>query len=171
MKLDFWSRVDLFARSLTPVLLTLVFIMVQQVSLHIPNFAQVSPLLALISIYYWAIYRPDLMPMLAVFLLGLADDLMSGSVLGVSSFIYLICYALVGAQRRFFYVKGFGIVWWGFMLVAALMIALKWVVVCLLDQNLYSFLPSVFSYLMSLAFFPIMAVILWAAHKTVPQQG
>lgn len=171
MKLDFWSRVDLFARSLTPVLLTLVFIMVQQVPLHIPHFAQVAPMLALISIYYWAIYRPDLMPMLAIFLLGLLDDLMSGSAPGVSSFVYLICFALVGSQRRFFYAKGFGIVWWGFMLVGALMAALQWVVMCLLEQNLYSLLPSVFSYLMSLAFFPIMAVILWAAHKTVPQRG
>lgn len=171
MKVGFWVRLDIFARSLTPFLMTLVLVLLQQVPLHVPDYAPVVPMLTLISIYYWVIFRPDLMPMSAAFTLGLFQDLLAGGVIGVSPFVFLVAHAMVGSQRKFFHNKGFGIIWWGFMLVGILVAFLQWFLVCLIERALLSPMPVLFSYLMSLAFFPILGVALWAVHKTLPQRG
>ena len=67
MKSHFWQRIDFIMRSLTPFVLTLVLVVLGQVPLHIPGFAEVAPILPLMAVYHWAIYRPDLLPASAVF--------------------------------------------------------------------------------------------------------
>ena len=49
MKTSFWQRIDLIARQVTPVLLTLVLVTLTLVPYQIPDFAPVVPWLALIS--------------------------------------------------------------------------------------------------------------------------
>ena len=167
----FWIRIDIIARSLIPFMLTLALVILGQVPNHITGFDRMMPMLALISIYYWSIYRPDLMPMLLVFLLGFLQDILSGSPLGLHSFLFLIGYALVGSQRRFFLGNSFGIVWWGFMLVCAIVAILEWLLSSLIGQQFLSPMPAIFSYLFSMAAFPILAVPMLVLHRLLPQHG
>jgi rod shape-determining protein MreD len=61
-----------------------------------------APVLALVPIYFWALARPDLMPPIAVLLLGLAEDLMSGGPPGIWATGFLVAYALAENQREVF---------------------------------------------------------------------
>ena len=120
MKPSFWHRVDRFARDLTPFALTFVLLVIGTIPFHIPGFAQVAPMLPLIGIYFWAVYRPDLMPAAAVFLIGIIHDFLS-SLAGrrqCADLFYLVLGAAL-AQRSFFSGKSFVIVWIGFIFVAA----------------------------------------------------
>ncbi|MDB9704530.1 rod shape-determining protein MreD, partial [Rhodospirillales bacterium] len=110
MKPSFWHRVDRFARDLTPFALTLMLLVINAIPFHIPGFAQVAPLLPLIGIYFWAVYRPDLMPAAAVFLIGILHDFLSGLPVGVSVLIFLVVLGAALAQRSFFFGKSFIIV-------------------------------------------------------------
>ena len=87
MKTSFWQRIDLIARQVTPVILTLVLVTLTLVPYQIPDFAPVVPWLALISVYYWSVHRPDLMPAAAVFL---------GKLVGFSA----ACYGLSRLLER-----------------------------------------------------------------------
>jgi rod shape-determining protein MreD len=60
------------------------------------------PLLALMPVYFWCLVRPDLMPPIAVFAIGLAEDLLSGGPPGVWALSFLVCYAIVDRQRDTF---------------------------------------------------------------------
>ena len=126
MKPSFWHRVDRFARDLTPFALTLMLLVINAIPFHIPGFAQVAPLLPLIGIYFWAVYRPDLMPAAAVFLIGILHDFLSGLPVGVSVLIFLVVLGAALAQRSFFFGKSFIIVWLGFMMVAGGALTLEW---------------------------------------------
>ena len=71
MKQTFWHQLDTMARQSTPFMLTLVLVIFIQLPLYIPEFAHIMPLLPLMAIYHWAIYRSELLPAYAVFLIGL----------------------------------------------------------------------------------------------------
>ncbi len=170
MKSGLWARLDILARNMAPLLLTLFLLLISQVQTHIYNFSAVMPMMVLVSIYYWAIYRPDLMPMTLVFLLGILQDLLAGGLVGLQAFILLAAYGFVSRQRRFFHSKSFGVVWWGFMLVGFFAAALQWGVVVGFEQIWISPCPIFFSYLLSVAVFPILAIMMIAVHRTLPLQ-
>jgi rod shape-determining protein MreD len=55
-----------FPNTLIPFTSTLVFVLLSVVPLQIPGFAVVTPAFALMAVYHWTIYRPDLLPPVAV---------------------------------------------------------------------------------------------------------
>ncbi len=168
MKTNIWSRIDILTRNMTPLLLTFILLMLSSIHTYIDNFNAVMPMLVLMSIYYWAIYCPNLMPIWMVFIFGIVQDLMTGSLVGVQAFILIIIFAFLLRQRRFFHGKNFEIVWWGFMLVGLFNAILQWLFVISIQQTWVSPLPVFFSYLISVAIFPILAIIMIAIHRTLP---
>jgi rod shape-determining protein MreD len=88
--------------SLTPVLLAALTSGIANLPVSITGGLMPAPVLVLIPIYFWALARPDLMPPVAVLLLGLAEDLMSGGPPGIWATGFLVAYALADNQRDVF---------------------------------------------------------------------
>jgi rod shape-determining protein MreD len=152
-----WHRLDLLARQLTPSMLTLILVIISVVPMRILNFSTVVPLLPLMSVYHWAIFRPRLLPAYAVFLIGILQDILTGSPIGVNSFVFLLVYGAVLSQKRFFTGKSFFILWLGFSLIAAGASGLNWLAVSILNVSVVEFHTAVFQYLLTLGFFPAVA--------------
>lgn len=157
MKPTFWYRVDRFARDLTPFALTFLLLVVNAIPFHIPGFAQVAPLLSLIGIYYWAVYRPDLMPAAAVFLIGILHDFLAGLPVGVSALVFLAVLGAALAQRSFFFGKSFVIVWVGFIFVAAGALTLEWLLLSVISGELIQVRAALYQFGLTIAFFPVLA--------------
>ena len=119
MRPTFWQRLDSFARELTPVALTLVLVILNVVPTHIPGVARILPALPLIAVFHWSIHRPHLMPAPAVFLIGLFQDGLTGTPMGLHALIFLAVHGVVLFQHRFFMGKSFFVHWLGFGLVGA----------------------------------------------------
>ena len=119
MKTGLWRRLVRFSRSLTPLLLTLAVVLASVLPLRIPHFAVVMPLLSMMAVFYWSIYRPELLPAAAVFALGVVQDALGGGPLGLSALVLLLVHGVGVSQRRFFLGKSFAVEWWGFILVAS----------------------------------------------------
>jgi rod shape-determining protein MreD len=88
--------------SLTPVLLAVLFVMIANMPVTMTGGLVPAPLLALIPIYFWAIIRPDLMPPVAVLIIGLFEDLLSGGPPGIWATGFLAGYSLADRQRDTF---------------------------------------------------------------------
>lgn len=157
MKPSFWHRVDRFARDLTPFALTFLLLVINAIPFHIPGFAQVAPLLPLIGIYFWTVYRPDLMPAAAVFLIGILHDFLSGLPVGVSALIFLAVLGAALAQRSFFFGKSFVIVWLGFMMVAGGALALEWFLLSIFASDLVQARSAIYQFGLTAAVFPFLA--------------
>lgn len=152
-----WQRMDLLARQLTPLMLTLVLVIINVVPSRIPGFSPVAPLLPLIAVYHWAVFRPRLLPAYTVFLIGLLHDALTGFPIGVSALVFLVVYGVVLSQKRFFIGKSFFILWLGFSVIAAGASVLSWLQVSILNVVLIEPKTAFFQYLMTLGFFPIVA--------------
>jgi rod shape-determining protein MreD len=148
---------DQGVRHLVPVGLTLFLILLDAVPMHLPEFAMVVPLLPLIGVYYWSIYRPDLMPPAMAFGLGLVNDAIAGTPLGVSPLIYLLAQGMTASQRRFFHGKPFRIAWWGFGLVGTGAFLLQWVLVSLLVGHSLELHSVMFEFLMTMCSYPVLS--------------
>jgi len=166
MTLSFFNRLDVWARNLSPFALTLLMLVIGTTPLHLPYFVPLGTSLAMISVYYWAIHRPDLLPSPAVFALGLLGDLMGAAPLGVGTLLLLLVYAVALSQRRLFFGQPFLVVWWGFMMIAAGAMSLGWILSSIVGGGAMDPKPTIFAYLMTLALYPALGDLFARAQRS-----
>ena len=131
MSAVFWQRLDKAARSVTPFGLTLFLVILSVVPMRIPGYAEIAPVLALMAVYHWAVYQPNLIPPWSVFVLGILQDLLSGVPLGLYILVFLTVYGVVLSQRRFFAGRSFLLYWLGFGIMAFCAAVESWVLASL----------------------------------------
>jgi rod shape-determining protein MreD len=163
-----WVRFDRFSRNLLPLSVTLCLVLVSVVPVPIPGYALVVPLFSLCAVYYWSVNRPQSLPPVAIFALGLIQDSLSGTPFGLHAVMMLLTYGMVVSQRRFFIGKSFGVIWWGFMLVALISIATAWLLASAASWHIVRPGPAGFQYLLTLALYPVAALILTGAQRLMP---
>jgi rod shape-determining protein MreD len=145
-------------RHALPFMTTLLSILLVATPTRLPGFASVAPQLPLIGIYYWSIYRPDLLRPWAAFALGAIADMIGGTPLGVSSLVFLAVQAAVGSQRRTLG-KSFLMAWWGFTIIATGALALEWAMSSVVMVMVLPVKALAFQYLMTITVYPLLA---WA---------
>ncbi len=149
-----------------PFLMTLLFAVMSVVPLNLPGFAVVTPAFALMAVFHWTVYRPDLMPLSAVFAIGLLLDLLDGTpYVGLSALVLLIVRTAVLSQRRFFVNRTFPVLWLGFLAVTAGSFAFLWVSVSLLHAGFLGLRPFVFQAVLTVACYPVGSYVLAWAHR------
>jgi rod shape-determining protein MreD len=153
---NLFQRADLWIRHLLPVGMTLILVLVGAVPSHLPGFATVAPMLPLIGIYYWGIYRPDLLPASVAFMIGVINDIIAGMPLGVTPLIYLLVQGMTASQRRFFLGKPFLVSWWCFALVAAGAILVEWALVSMIFDHMLDLSAVFFEFLLTVFSYPLL---------------
>ena len=149
-------RLHEFATNLTPFVVSLVLIMLGAVHINVPAIGSVAPNLGLIAVFYWTIYRPDLMPAVAVLPLGLWQDLLNGEPVGLNGLTLLIVYGAIVFQRTFFRGKSFLVVWWAFGLTAAFAALVYWLAVIGWHLRYVDPTPLGFQVVLTLTVFPFL---------------
>ena len=163
MRPSLLQKMDVASRHTMPVLLTLALTLLSQVPTHIPALAGVMPPLALMGVYYWAIYRPDLLPAWLAFVIGLLYDIVAGTPLGVNALVMLLVQGTAASQRKFFLGKSFAVTWWAFSLLTAGAIGMAWMLLSFIKGRPLDIAPVAFEYLMTLALFPLLT---WTLART-----
>lgn len=141
-------------RGFLPIVSCLLLVAVGLAPVGLPYFATVSPALALMAVFYWSIFRADLMSMLGAFLIGLVVDLITAGPLGLNALILLLTHELGVSQRRVFLGSSFLVNWWAFALVAIGASLIGWAVASLLHWQIHAFRPLLAQLLLSLGLYP-----------------
>lgn len=165
------GQVEALARRLAPGVLTLLLLIVGMVPLHIPYLTPLGPSFLLISAYYWAVHRPELLPAPVVFGLGLLGDLVTGSALGSGTFVLLLAYVLTRAWRRHLFRAGFLMVWLGFAVVAAAAQMVLWVIAIVLAGSVPDPRPALLGGVIAIALYPVVAGLFSQAERLVEESG
>ena len=163
----FWQRLDTAARSITPLALTLFLVILSVVPMRVPGYAEIAPVLALMAVYHWTIYRPNLMPLWSVFVLGALQDLLSGVPLGLYILVFLTVYGVVLSQRRFFAGRSFPLYWLGFGIMSFCATIESWFIASLWHLSLLSFETVFFQFLLSMGIFPLVAWVFLTWQQTL----
>ncbi len=94
-------KIQSTARLAIPLILLGLMILLGLLSLPVPYAGSARPALVLMAVYYWAIYRPTLVPPFLCFAAGLLTDILSGMPLGLNALVLVIVQWIVRSQRRF----------------------------------------------------------------------
>jgi rod shape-determining protein MreD len=165
------QTVDNPVARLLPIATTLLAMIISVEPAYIPGYAAVTPAFTLMAVYHWTIYRPKLLPPLALFLIGVTQDLLTGAPPGVSALVMLIVRAFVLPLRRHFIDRPFPFVWAGFtMLTGGTMLSL-WTVHCLLDRVVIDFRGTVFRAVLTISVFPAASFLLGRTQRTLMSTG
>ena len=163
------QRLDQSARLFAPFLVSAVFVMLSALPLYVPGYGQIAFDVGLMSVFYWAIYRPDLFPALAAFCLGLWQDILVGAPIGLHALLLLLANWAIVSQRTFFQGKSFAVIWCCFSLVAFAVAIMTWMIVCGLNATLVNPLPGLFHAGLTIGAFPFMVWLLARAqHILLP---
>lgn len=154
-----------------PVGTTLVCALASVVPLHIPGFDVVTPAFALMAVFHWTVYRPDLLPLGVVFGLGLLLDLLSGTPFGVSALTLLVARAVLLNRRDLFINRPFAAVWGGFLVFAVASFAFEWMAISLLHRMLLGVRPILFQTVLTVACFPVGSYLLAWVHRAFVWRG
>ena len=161
------QRLDLTLRCMTPFVITLCLALVPVLPLHLPHETDLVPAFTLMSVFYWTVYRPDLMPASAVFAIGIIQDFAAGAPLGITSLILLGTHGVVLGQRRLFVGKPFAMAWSGFALVDAAATAVSWSFASLLAAEPLAVSAPLLQFVATLVLFPVLAWLFVRTHRRV----
>ncbi len=160
-----FHQLDQTARNLLPFSVTILAMLVGMVPLPLPGYAMVTVPLMLMCLFYWVIHRPDLLRPLVVFMIGLLQDLIGGTPIGMTSMVLITAYWLLITQRRFFLGRSFVMLWIGFALVATGAAVVQWAVFALMTAKILDAGPVLVQAVLGVALFPLMAWLLQRLHR------
>lgn len=157
----FLQRLDLGARRLMPFGITLILMLFAMTPTYITGLSHITPMYALMAVYFWSIYRPDLLGYGTVFFIGILEDLLAGTPLGSSALILLACQRAVFSQQKFFNSRPFSLIWAAFALLTLGAAFIRWICVGLAGASGFTpFGTVVAGALMTIALYPVVAWVL-----------
>ncbi len=116
----------------------------------------VSPI-PLVGIYFWAIYRPIVLQITVVFLIGLTNDFIGGALIGLHAFLYLTIFLFARAQRRFLRGQGFSAIWACFAIILLAYHGMTWLAYTTLEGQLpFPALPMILNTVVTMAAYPLI---------------
>ena len=161
------DRLGATLRQMLPALVTLLLmLMVASIG---KSFGSLYPLISLMAVYYWGMFRPAALPYGFVFVLGLAQDVLMDLPLGVATVLLLIFRAVVASQQRILAQQVFWMTWASFDLVALLFFLSLWIIMNILSTASPAMQPSIIQWLLSVAMYPFMHLLYNRIYGMLPK--
>ena len=145
--------------SLLPLFITLILSIVSILPIMPSGTEEIAPLLGVISLSFWVVNRPDIMGWLSVIIIGIFNDVLYGSLLGIACLSTIIVRLiltkilykidLTNIYHTLFYV-GLSLIIWLFINILAKHI---------IYFNFYDYYAVIFQFLVSLVISPIIIFI------------
>ncbi len=127
-----------------------------------------EPSFVLMAVYYWAIYRPTLIPPVLCFAVGLLIDILTGMPPGVNAVIFVLTHWIVREQRRFLMGQPYSTMWAVFGFVALLAALTQWFLYGLGQWHWAPPGPVLSGAVLSLCIFPFVTLLLVLIHRILP---
>ena len=154
---EWLHRADRLLRGLIPVTVTVVLVFAGSLPWRLPALVEVMPAFAVMAVFYWTIYRPDRLPYAATFAIGVFQDFLAGTPLGMTALVLLTVQGVVASQRTFFRGKPFLVIWWGFSMVMPAAGLLGWIIGSACLGSFVPLLPIIVQVVLTTLLFPVFA--------------
>jgi rod shape-determining protein MreD len=158
---------DIAARVSFPACITILLMLLTEAPLGLVDQPTFLPAVTLSGVWFWSLYRPATFPPPMVFVVGVLLDLLGYLPLGVGVFTLLCVHGVATSLRRWLAPRGFVWIWIVFALVACVASLLIWLLMMLLNFRLLPPDPAMFTAILTIVIYPVLAVPFAAAHRSV----
>ena len=151
-----YSYILLNLYKIMPIFITLIFILISVSPIMPAGSEEIAPLLGVISLAFWILYKPDNMGWAALIMIGVFSDSLYGSVLGVSCLANIIIRLTI--VKLLLRIKNINIYITLLYIGISLII---WLILHSLIQSLiyidvYNYYTNIYQFFISLAIAPII---------------
>ena len=162
------EQIDIILRFCVSYILMFILLILSAVSFALPLSVTIEISFMSMIIYYWAIYRPTLIPPLLVFIIGIVLDLLGGLPVGLNAFIFLTLRQIISDQRLFLMGQPFIVIWLVFAVVSTVVLLFQWVLFGFIHWEWTPIQPVILSIISGTFFFPVVGAILYLSHRILP---
>lgn len=164
------STPDRIARMGTVVGVIFVLLVLSAFPVPFLGLGEICPVFLLIAVYYWAIFKPQVLPPAGAFLAGFLLDLLSAYPAGMNAFLFVLVQWMVTGQRRFLLSQNFAVIWASFTLVAFIFSVVRWAVFSLFEFHLMPIKPVVIAALMTAVVYPLVVMPLFGLNRRLDRR-
>ncbi|HYZ34329.1 MAG TPA: rod shape-determining protein MreD [Crenalkalicoccus sp.] len=157
-------RLDALGRAAFPSGATALLMALAVLAIGLPG---AVPAAALPCVFFWSVFRPAAMPPLAVFGLGLLQDLLGLAPPGTGVLALLLAHGLAVCWRGALARQSFLLVWLAFCGFAAGVTALGWTLQAALTLRLPAPEPGLVQLALAAGLYPGLAWLLTRAHEAM----
>jgi rod shape-determining protein MreD len=158
-ELSLYQKLESWFKSKLPFGLIIVLIILSHVPFKLGYSLDIRPFFAMGCVFYWALFRPDVLGYGSSFFAGVVEDLMGGAPFGVNSLAYLIIYAITVDQRRYLINRSFQVTWAGFSLISLVSMLIQFLFTSLIYAKLAPFSIAFINYLVLVCSYPIISFL------------
>jgi rod shape-determining protein MreD len=140
-----------------------IFLIILSVVAHFPNIASIfyaKPNLTMIIIFFFALLPAFKISHILLICLGLFEDSLSGSHLGLTSLTYCLLYSLAANNLNALSNQKFLIVWSYFSIVLVSLVVLKALLSLVIFQESSGIQPIALTCLLTILFYPFLHLTL-----------
>lgn len=158
---------DFGLKSVLPFFTILLLIIIMVLPYNIPLIGDIMPFLTLIGVYYWSVFKPELVPVSVVFVLGLLQDILLGSPLGLMSLLLVVVQQFIFYQGRQFLERDFLFNWFVFVMIVIGFGVLSWGITSFYLRVFLNFVDVIGQILLTIAFYPVITGIFGWIKKAI----
>jgi len=147
--------------SLYFLIASIIFILIPNSLLHI------SPDLSFPFIFFWTIFKPELLPRFILIGVGILSDSIQGLPLGFHSVLFLCSSLILLSQRSFLYHQSFSLIWAVFGLSLIFYKSLEYLILRSFMEFPFSLINSALSGLFTFFLYPLCARLSYLNLKKV----
>lgn len=136
----------------------LLLIIITYSVFHMPNLMWAMPWLSTIGVFFWAIFARRQCSFTHVFMLGLIEDTIVGTVFGFHALILVSMYRLALQQQKYLFGKPFKVIWLGYSLSLIFIFILAFIITTILKSGISPISPI--NWLTTCLSFPFIYLIL-----------
>lgn len=144
-------------KQLVPLICTILLILLAGVPLRLPFLKFLRADIGMICIYFWSLYRRDLLGPVSVAIIGFVVDSLGAVPLGVNMFIFILVYVLAITYGSFVNTKPFIVSWLGFAAISVIGFFTKWLLMSVYYSNFLLFAGIFAGLLSTILLYPLIA--------------
>lgn len=153
--------------AIIPFMTLLMLIILMVLPYNLPLISDIMPFLTLIGVYYWSVFKPEYLPIWIVFILGVLQDILMGSPLGLMPLLLIIVQQFIFFQGRQFLERDFLFNWFVFVMLAMGFGIMSWGISSLYFRALLDYWDVLGQIFMTIAFYPVVTGLFGIARKYV----
>ncbi|HPF45523.1 MAG: rod shape-determining protein MreD [Alphaproteobacteria bacterium] len=154
-------------KSVIPFFTVVFLIILMVLPYNMPLISDIMPYLTLIGVYYWSVFKPEYMPVSVVFAIGILQDILLGSPLGLTSLLLVVVQQFIFFQGRRFLERDFLFNWFVFVMIVIGFGTLTWIIVSLYFRVFLDYIGIIGQILLTIAFYPLITWLLGNTKKMV----
>ena len=153
-----------------PAISYVLLLMLTLLPIHLLHMDNMVLMINAIPVFFWSLYRPNVMPYWFVFLIGGVYDIIAGLPLSLHALTNILIRNRVSAGRERYLKVAFSAVWLKFVIVTAIISLLQWMIISSIYGEFFSLGRLFIQWFLTALSYPLFHNLFYRLYIRMPRE-